>query len=100
MNVLFVDDLRMPVKWQDPKYNVTICRTYAEAIECLAFRKYDVVDLDHDLGEEKTGYDICKYIVEKGINVPTIVTHTANPVGRENMAQLLNRYTKSTIIKI
>lgn len=97
MKVLYVDDIRFPEIWHINNANITVCRNYKEAIEQLA-DGYDVIDLDHDLGEEKTGYDICKYIIENNIKVQTIVLHTSNPVGRDNMKQLLERYTKSRVI--
>lgn len=97
MRILYVDDIRTPNFWDNEKINTTICRTFGEAIDKLT-DNYDVIDLDHDLGEEKTGYDICKYIVENEIKIPIVVIHTSNPVGRQNMKQLLERYTKSKII--
>lgn len=92
---LYVDDIREPNIAQDDKnLNVIfIARTYKDAIKELNIYKYDIIDLDHDLGEEKTGYDICKYIVENNIRFDEIRIHTSNPVGRDNMIQLLERYT-------
>ena len=60
--------------------------------------KFNAIDLDHDLGEEKTGYDICKYIIENNIKLDRVYIHTSNPVGRDNMKQLLERYTDNQII--
>ena len=65
---------------------------YKEAITKLKKTRFSVIDLDHDLGEEKTGYDICKYIIENNIHFDKIKIHTSNPVGRDNMIQLLQRY--------
>lgn len=97
MKILYVDDIRIPKVWQKDNNEIVICRTYAEAIKQVN-NNYDVIDLDHDLGEVKTGYDFCKYIVENNIVAPFIVLHTSNPVGRNNMRQLLERYTQSKII--
>ena len=44
------------------------------------------------MGEEKTGYDICKFIVENQISILGYALHTMNPVGRQNMYQLLSHY--------
>ena len=50
----------------------------------------------HDLGEDlqgnllPTGYDLVKYICEKGLRANKIYIHTDNPVGRENMYQTLH----------
>ena len=52
-----------------------------------------MLDLDHDLGETKTGYDICKFIVENELTkCGYIILHTQNPVGMANMKQLLSHY--------
>lgn len=93
---LYVDDLRSPCGIDDEDCILMIARTYDEAIS--AFEKFKdrgvefVVDLDHDLGEEKSGYDICKYIVENQIPLKGYRLHTMNPVGRYNMDQLLSHY--------
>lgn len=95
--VLYVDDIRIPKVWKEDVVKVTIARTYDETIELLKNYKYDIIDLDHDLGEEKTGYDVAKFIVEEQINIPTVYVHTANPVGRMNIIDLMKHYTKSDI---
>lgn len=49
----------------------------------------DVVCFDHDLGEEKTGYDcmkyMCDYCIDNNIDVPICLYQTNNPVGKTNM---------------
>ena len=59
-----------------------------------------VVFLDHDLGGEiyvdsdndNTGYQFAKWLVEndKKIDQRTIVIHSMNPVGAENIQNILN----------
>lgn len=90
--LLYVDDLRNPPNILNQNYNIVICRNYKETIYELNKGKFRVIDLDHDLGEEKTGYDICKYIIENKIPLNKVFIHTSNPVGRNNMVQLLQRY--------
>lgn len=72
------------------------CRTYASAIEVLGYCQeygWEVwLDLDHDLGEAKTGYDICKFIVENQIPILGYTLHSLNIVGKQNMEQLLSHY--------
>lgn len=96
--LLYIDDLRTPCNYIQNHYNIVIARTFKDAINELNKRKYKVIDLDHDLGEEKTGYDICKYIVENNIKITRVYIHSSNPVGRFNMYQLLHRYCKCDII--
>lgn len=95
---LWVDDER-----KNPFENVPFCegasthtvRSYQATIEFLE-RCRDVhevyIDLDHDLGEEKTGYDICKFIVSTNYPLIGFHLHTMNVVGRKNMEQLLTHY--------
>lgn len=94
--LLYIDDLRTPCTYIQNHYKVTITRSYQEAINLL--EDFTIIDLDHDLGEEKTGYDICKYIVENNIKITRVYIHSSNPVGRFNMYQLLHRYCKCDII--
>lgn len=97
-DLLYIDDLRTPCNYIQNHYNIIIVRTFKDAINELNKRKYKVIDLDHDLGEEKTGYDICKYIIENDIKITRVYIHSSNPVGRFNMYQLLHRYCKCDII--
>lgn len=82
---LYVDDLR-----ECPK-GFVIARTVNEAKDYLQNNQVSIISLDHDLGEDSlgrllpTGYDLVKYICEKGIKVEKIFLHTDNPVGRDNM---------------
>lgn len=92
---IFVDDVREPPSLDDSFVTVT-CRTYETAIEAIKFfsdcRSKFMLDLDHDLGEGKTGYDICKFIVENQIPTICVKIHSMNPVGVYNMKQLLSHY--------
>lgn len=101
---IYLDDIRdMP--WQNHLYcdKAIVCRDYKSAV--AAIKKYYtpsidlIVDLDHDLGydgldldhdhsNDPTGYDFCKYLVENEITGRFHV-HSMNPVGAENMRQLL-----------
>ena len=88
---LFIDDLRIFNKISN--YDLYIAHNYKEAISILKMNIFDIISFDHDLGEEKTGYDIAKYIVENNIEINEgFKIHSANPVGRFNISQLLNHY--------
>ena len=84
-----------------------IVRSYDEAIHVLEhLRDYMIgnetliIDLDHDLGETedgynelaRTGYDVCKWIVENNFQHLYFHIHSMNPVGAANMRQLLTHY--------
>lgn len=88
---LYLDDIR-----QCPA-GFTLARTYDEAILMLATCDIAVLSLDHDLGADRNGYDVAKWIVEHNRWPRVIRFHTANPVGRFNMRQLLVRYAPPTV---
>lgn len=89
---LFVDDLRTP-----PDGMWAIARSYDVAVELFDYYKdsINIMSLDHDLGEEKTGYDFLLYVVEQYYprQVPIqVLVHSANPVGRDRMEGVVARY--------
>lgn len=102
---IFLDDIRQP-----PSDSWVVVRTTPEAYETIRrLTKMGitmVVSLDHDLGEDKegqalpSGYDLLNWL-EKDIATderfrPDIVfqIHSANPVGRDNMARAIKAINK------
>ena len=88
---VFMDDLR-----QSPE-GFILARNALECRLLLLENEVNILSLDHDLGDTETGYDFVKWLVEAGmyevsIYPKVIYLHTANPVGRHNMFQLLERY--------
>jgi hypothetical protein len=86
----WVDDLReAPFGWIHlSNYEMTI------KFMSLTRGKVSVMSLDHDLEETKTGYDIILWMVENGWwPANEIRIHTANPVGKDNMTYVINRYS-------
>jgi len=87
---LYLDDLR------DCPEGFDIARTVEEALEIFAAKNIEILSLDHDLGSDETGellpngYDFVKLFCQKGLHANKIYIHTDNPVGRENMYQLLH----------
>jgi hypothetical protein len=89
---IWLDDLRDP-----PDDSWKVARTYDECrdfIMCFVALDDDdsieCISLDHDLGEEKTGYDVVKLIEELVVGdynyfPPKMFIHSANPVGRLNI---------------
>lgn len=94
MKYLFIDDIRNPFDYINSKHGdyIVEARDYKEAIVALNGYKFDYIYFDHDLGGGKTGYDIAKYIIENQIKFKGFKIHSANPVGRFNISQLLNHY--------
>ena len=101
---LYIDDIREDDIYYNQHFtnwNVIICRDYWETITALnKLNDADAnifIDLDHDLGfdddnYEYNGYDICKYIVENQIKINGFHIHSMNPVGAQNMRNLLKDY--------
>jgi hypothetical protein len=113
---LYLDDVRTPTddRWQ-------IVRSYDEFVAHIKMNgldNYETISLDHDLGDtakdeyynnvrdnykidynnitEKTGLDCAKFLVAesmtKGIPLPAIYIHSANPIGSANMMGYINNY--------
>ena len=65
----------------------TLCKTYEECVGLLPIATH--ISFDHDLGGDKTGYDVAKYIenlAANGLNHKIgWAIHSANPVGRTNI---------------
>ena len=71
----------------------------SQAISLLKENTYHCIFLDHDLEEEHyeneksysgTGQEVCRFIVDNKIEVPRIVIHSLNPVGRDRMMGILD----------
>jgi hypothetical protein len=79
-----------------------VARTYQEGIEALAERHWDVLYLDHDLGDfsgvegrELTGYDIACWLERNPQHLPDrIEIVTSNPAGRRNIELALLRFRR------
>lgn len=92
---LFLDDIRsIPRGFEG-------VRGYSDCIRYLSQNKGKIteISLDHDLGEIRNGYDVCKWIAENEYyeGLERIIIHSANPVGVKNMLQLLDRYCPKNI---
>ena len=91
---IYLDDIRpIPTGFvgthsvNETKKLIEKCENIGEPIELL--------DLDHDLGDfAKDGGDaiyLLDWLVERQTFYP-VVFHTANPVGRNNMQLIINRW--------
>ena len=95
---IYVDDTRKMPKDKIPKFCQEYYQTwgYKETIKLLAAEinknSKIIIDLDHDLGGNKTGYDIAKWIVASGYEHVEYVIHSANPVGAKNIDSILKHY--------
>ena len=105
--LLWIDDVRNPLEndWLvfspiGKDVDVVWVKSYDEFVDYLTRvdRLPDAICFDHDLGDDKSGYDCAKYLVEfcmdRGLKLPSWNCQSANPVGRENIDGLLNNYLK------
>lgn len=100
---IYLDDLRDLPKGFAKGW--VIARSYDKFIELIKWAietEFTITDIsfDHDLGEEKSGFDCLKWFLEYAdskeldLSEVTITFHTANTVGRMNMESLWNTYRK------
>lgn len=90
---IYIDDMRQPFI-----HNAIWVKSYDEAIaamrnvvEVMNMPITLTIDFDHDLGEEKTGYDFAKWLIEQNY-IGKFRIHSMNPVGASNIRQLLKHY--------
>lgn len=90
---IYIDDMRQPFI-----HNAIWVKSYDEAIaamrnvvEVMNIPITLTIDFDHDLGEEKTGYDFAKWLIEQNY-IGKFRIHSMNPVGASNIRQLLKHY--------
>lgn len=86
---LLIDDLR---RWDDFGCDGDTAKTYIAGIQALQAKHYDGLWLDHDLGEDKTGYDVLCWLEEHPEFLPgEIFLVTANPVGAQRMKVVIDK---------
>ena len=96
---LWLDDERQPTEiFKKIVERYFVAESYEDAIFYLANFTEDenyedlFISFDHDLGEEKTGYDLAKYLLEHDIYIGGFTIHSMNPVGAKNIYDLLSHY--------
>lgn len=97
--ILLIDDFRelnFFGEYLKGRRITTVARTFDMGLLYLkTCGPWDVLLLDHDLGEfspRKTGYGICCWLEQNVFYTPDLVQLvTSNPVGRMNMGVVLTR---------
>lgn len=97
---IWLDDLRVAPDGYETAKSVNEAIDLIEECEQNG-EEIEVLDLDHDLGDYAyDGGDVIKlldYLAERETFYPVEI-HTANPVGRENMYRMLDRYWPDLIL--
>lgn len=83
---LWVDDIRQPpVGWEATNSAVG-------AMQAILNNPTEALSLDHDLGQgQPTGMDLLYAMARLNLKVASIVVHSANPPGRENMEAFIKQ---------
>lgn len=101
MNIFILEDNKERIKKFKNKLNrkgvyLCIVETVEDAKRELPKENWDYVFLDHDLGgeiwcpsDEKSGYEVAKFIAENKISCWEIFIHSMNFHGAENMLHFL-----------
>lgn len=93
---VWIDDLRPPPgDWAE--YHHVWAKTSEQAIEALARCKayetdIEEISFDHDLGVDDDARAVVYFMIENFIRAGRYSVHTANPVGREWLTGMIERY--------
>ncbi len=104
--ILWLDDFRDPSldKWSrflnfGDDTNIVWVKSYSEFTDYISNNVLPyAICFDHDLGEDKSGYDCAKWLVEfcmdNDLQLPHYTIQSSNPVGKENIDKLLSNYNR------
>ena len=73
-------------------HGCSVARTYDDAVRMLKRFDYDVLYLDHDLGEPRTGYDLLNHLISIGRVPPRVECISWNPAGKHRIEALYRDY--------
>lgn len=72
-------------------HGCAVARTYDDALRMLRRFDYSTLYLDHDLGEERTGYDLLMVLIQENRVPATVKCISWNPVGRKRIEDALRQ---------
>ncbi len=97
--LLWLDDFRNPTDYITGDNDISWVKNYDEF--CAFINEHglpDIICFDHDLGEEMTGYDCAKFLVDycqkNNLDIPQYNIQSSNIVGKDNIRSLLNNWHK------
>lgn len=99
--LLFLDDERYPPQRLTRSLeSYTVARTVADAIRDVQQHGLpSILSLDHDLGAGDSAMDFVNWLIDGDLNdwfdlrsINTIVVHSANPVGADNLVGKLESF--------
>lgn len=104
--LLWLDDIRNPLEdgWLvfspiEQPFEVIWVKNHQDFIDWInVYGLPDAICFDHDLGEDKTGFDCTKFLVDYCIDndkdLPLYNIQSANPVGKDNIDGLLKNFIR------
>lgn len=95
--LLWLDDFRNPADYVQGEYDISWVKNYGEFCSFININGLpDIICFDHDLGEEKSGYDCAKFVVNycqiHNLDIPEFDIQSSNIVGKDNIRNLLNNW--------
>ena len=95
--LLWLDDFRNPSDYVQGEYDISWVKNYEAFCSFInANGLPDIICFDHDLGEEKSGYDCAKFVVNYcqilNLDIPEFDIQSSNIVGKDNIRNLLNNW--------
>jgi len=107
--LLWLDDIRNPFvadwltqyapQFDDGQGETTWVKSYDEFTQWITENGLPhTIAFDHDLGEDNSGLDCAKwlvdYCIDNDMDLPQWTIQSANPVGADNINGMLNGYKK------
>ena len=95
--LLWLDDFRNPKDYIQGDYDITWVKNYDEFCSYINTNGLpDIICFDHDLGQEKSGYDCAKFVVSycqaHNLDIPEFDMQSSNTVGKDNIRSILNNW--------
>ena len=95
--LLWLDDFRNPADFVKGDYIISWVKNYKEFCTFINENGLpNVVCFDHDLGEEKSGYDCAKFLVKycqkNCLDIPEYDIQSSNTVGKDNIRGLMDNW--------
>lgn len=100
MKILFLDDSterRTSFRDNCQDHTIVMAKDYLSAVQMFNTNDpFDIMFLDHDLGQKQTGLDVIKYMVSIAPDkiAKLTIVHSSNTVGGPNMIYLLRDFGK------
>ena len=100
MYILLVEDAKERVRWFKSEFygcDIVVEKRPGRACRFVREKKFDLIFLDHDLGIQASGGDeldsmeVAKAIPGSVNRNTTVIIHSINPVGSENLRVFLSR---------